>query len=198
MSTAPTESPTAPTPPAPAAATPPTSAPPAAPAAPAPPAQAETDWKAEARKWEQRAKDNSDAAARLKEIEDASKSAEQKATEEKAAAEKRAAEAEAKLLRYDVATAKKVPADALEFLTGTTREEIEASADKVLKLIAASAAPPPPTGAHVPSEGTSASAPGQLTKADVERMAREGKHDEIEKARSEGRLNDVLGIKPSP
>lgn len=34
----------------------------------------------------------------------------------------------------------------------------------------------------------------QLTRADVERLAREGKHAEIEKARVEGRLNKVLGI----
>ena len=34
----------------------------------------------------------------------------------------------------------------------------------------------------------------QLTKADVERLSKEGKHAEIEKARQEGRLNTVLGI----
>lgn len=39
------------------------------------------------------------------------------------------------------------------------------------------------------------SAPAQLTRADVERLAAEGKHGEIDKAREEGRLNDVLGIK---
>lgn len=34
----------------------------------------------------------------------------------------------------------------------------------------------------------------QLTRQDVERLAKEGKHAEIEKARQEGRLNDALGI----
>jgi hypothetical protein len=38
-------------------------------------------------------------------------------------------------------------------------------------------------------------APAQLTRADVERLAKEGKHAEIDKAREEGRLNGVLGIK---
>jgi len=38
--------------------------------------------------------------------------------------------------------------------------------------------------------------PGQLTKADVERLAREGKNAEIEQARRDGRLNTLLGIKP--
>lgn len=34
----------------------------------------------------------------------------------------------------------------------------------------------------------------QLSRADVEKLAREGKHAEIEKARTEGRLNKLLGI----
>lgn len=36
---------------------------------------------------------------------------------------------------------------------------------------------------------------GQLTEADVKRLAAEGKHEEIEAARVAGRLNNVLGIK---
>lgn len=39
------------------------------------------------------------------------------------------------------------------------------------------------------------SRPSQLTKADVERLAKEGKHAEIEKARTEGRLADLLSGK---
>lgn len=35
--------------------------------------------------------------------------------------------------------------------------------------------------------------PSQLTRGDVERLAREGKHAEIQKAREEGRLEKVLG-----
>jgi len=49
-----------------------------------------------------------------------------------------------------------------------------------------------------PAQGSSASGPssaGQLSRADVERLASDGKHAEIEKARVEGRLNDLLGIK---
>lgn len=34
----------------------------------------------------------------------------------------------------------------------------------------------------------------QLTRADIDRLASEGKHAEIEKARQEGRLNNALGI----
>lgn len=95
-----------------------------------------TDWKAEARKWETRAKDNAakakvndGAAQRLKEIEDADKSEAEKATARAEAAERRAAEAEAKALRADVATEKSVPAS---LLTGSTREELEKSADALI------------------------------------------------------------------
>ena len=38
------------------------------------------------------------------------------------------------------------------------------------------------------------SQPAQLTEADVKKLAAEGKHAEIEKARGEGRLNQLLGI----
>lgn len=39
------------------------------------------------------------------------------------------------------------------------------------------------------------SRPAQLTKADVQRLSKEGKHAEIEKARKEGRLDDLLSGK---
>ena len=50
-----------------------------------------------------------------------------------------------------------------------------------------------------PAQGSSASgasAAGQLTREQVEQMGRDGKHAEIEKARTEGRLDNLLGIKP--
>jgi hypothetical protein len=64
------------------------------------------------------------------------------------------------------------------------------------RLGAAPAGPKPP--APNPAQGGSASgspAVGQLTRQQVEQMSRDGKHAEIEKARQEGRLNDLLGIK---
>lgn len=63
----------------------------------------ETDWVAEARKWEQRAKENKSAADRLKALEDEKKSTEQRAAEREAAAEKRAVDAEARAARRDIA-----------------------------------------------------------------------------------------------
>lgn len=76
---------------------------PEAPARDAEPAEDTTDWKAEARKWESRAKEHSKAAARLAEIEDANKTEAQRATEAMQDAVERAAKAEARALRREVA-----------------------------------------------------------------------------------------------
>jgi hypothetical protein len=67
------------------------------------PAQADTDWKAEARKWEERAKANKGAAERLAEIEDANKSEVQKAAERAAALEAERDQAKVESLRYKLA-----------------------------------------------------------------------------------------------
>jgi hypothetical protein len=67
------------------------------------PAQGDTDWKAEARKWESRAKENSAAKKRLDELEEAAKTDLEKATSRAEAAEKRAAALEALALRREVA-----------------------------------------------------------------------------------------------
>lgn len=107
-----------------------------APTEPAPAAPEPTDWKAEARKWESRAKENhaaakanEDAAKRLAEIEEANKTEVEKTAERLAAAEKRAAELEVRSIRAEVAAAKGVPA---VLLTGSTQEELEASAVALL------------------------------------------------------------------
>ena len=61
------------------------------------------------------------------------------------------------------------------------------------------AAPADPTApAPNPAQGAGANgatAVGQLTREQVEQLGRDGKHAEIEQARQEGRLNDLLGIK---
>ncbi len=103
----------------------------APPAATTPPAEppTETDWKAEARKWEQRAKENTAAAQRLAEIEESQKTEAEKLAARTAAAEKRAADLELRATRAEVAAAKSVPAD---LLTGSTQAEIEASADALI------------------------------------------------------------------
>lgn len=96
----------------------------------------EIDWKAAARKHEQRAKDNAAkakaneaAAQRLADIEAANKTEAQVAAEKLEAAEKRASELELKALRAEVANDKGVPA---ALLTGASQDELEASADALI------------------------------------------------------------------
>ena len=98
----------------------------------------ETDWKAQARKWEQRAKENLTAAKanevaaqRLQEIEEANKTEAEKIAARAEAAEKRAAELEVKAIRAEVAAAKGVP---VALLTGSTQEELEAAADALIEF----------------------------------------------------------------
>lgn len=137
--------------PPPAATTPPPDPTPPA------PADGDTDWKAEARKWETRAKENSTAAARLREIEDANKSELEKANERAAQAEDRAAKLELTNTRNEVAMAKGLTAAQARRLLGETREELEADADQLLAEFpgtkpADGAASPPAAGQQRPQE----------------------------------------------
>lgn len=98
----------------------------------------ETDWKAEARKWEERAKANraeaqanSEAAARLAEIEEATKTAEQKQAEALANAQAELEQLRSQALRAEVAAEKGVP---VGLLTGTSREELVAAAEALIEF----------------------------------------------------------------
>ena len=164
---------------------------PTAPPAPAAPAQ-ETDWKAEARKWESRAKENSEARQRLSEIEEASKSEAQKLADRAAAAEAKVAQFESEKQQREwvkaVAEATGVPADVLR---GSTLEDIQAHADSLKSHI--SQEPDAPRGPHVPSEGTKAGESrgvSQLTQDDLKSMSPE----QVNAARKSGRLNRLLNI----
>lgn len=135
-------------------------APPAGQVQPAPtppptpePAQ-EPDWKAEARKWEARAKENSEAARRLAEIEVAEQSnlsELEKATRRAESAEKALAAKEAEALRLAVASKHGISGDYLDLLTGDGEAELTAKAEKVAALIKAKS--DASAGPYVPSEG---------------------------------------------
>lgn len=73
------------------------------------------------------------AADRLAEIEQANASELEKAQGKLSKAEQAAASAEAKLLRYEVANDKEVPAKLVPLLTATTKEDLEAQADLILE-----------------------------------------------------------------
>lgn len=74
-------------------------------------------------------------SSRLKEYEDAKKSDLDKLTERATTAEQTAASASAKLLRYEVAAAKKLPSEWAARLQGSTQEELEADADQLLEAL---------------------------------------------------------------
>jgi hypothetical protein len=125
------------------------------PAAPkAAPAQ-EPDWKAEARKWEQRAKENSSAAEKLQKLEDAQKTEAQKLADKIADLEKTNAELAVAKLRVEVAKSKSDPEKGIvipaDLLTGSTQEELEASADALIKFKGEQAQQK--QRLHVPAEG---------------------------------------------
>ncbi|RDG37956.1 hypothetical protein [Streptomyces corynorhini] len=108
---------------------------PAVPPAAQPAAPEPTDWKAEARKWEVRAKENSTAAARLAELEDANKTEAQRLAERAAAAEQSATAAQAEALRWRIAARAGISdQDAEIFLTGTSEEALTRQAERLVAL----------------------------------------------------------------
>lgn len=99
------------------------------------PQEDKTDWKAEARKWEARAKENNGAAQKLTELENASKSELQKAIDRAAAAEAALATAQAESLRLTIAARHGISGDHLDLLTGSSEDELEEKAKKLSALI---------------------------------------------------------------
>lgn len=151
------------------------------------------DWEAEAKRWkklsrqnEARAKENAEKARLFDEQEEESKSELQKALDKAAQAEARAQALEVQATRAQVAAAKGVDVD---LLSGSTLEELEASADRLLEW----------RGAQIP-KGAPASDAGhkgdeirsskQLTREDLKTMSAE----QINQARRAGQLNDVMGL----
>jgi hypothetical protein len=153
----------------------------------------EVDWKAQARKWEARAKDaqaDRELAAKWREYEENQKSDHEKLADELARAKAEASQASTELMRLKVASEKGIPADALALLNGSSREELEHAADTLLSLIADQSKPKTP----LPDENQGKPIPasvGQLTEADLQGM----NPADISAARKAGRLNDLLGIK---
>lgn len=76
-----------------------------------------------------------EAEKKVEEFENANATELEKAQSKASKAEQKAAVAEAALLKFTIAAEKEVPADAVAFLQGDTREELEASADKLLTLV---------------------------------------------------------------
>lgn len=96
------------------------------------PAQPETDWKAEARKWEERAKENAEARKRLDDLDAANKSEIEKATEARQKAEQERDAARAEALRFKVASKHGISdEDAELFLTGSDEDTLTRQAQRL-------------------------------------------------------------------
>lgn len=150
-----------------------------------------TDWKAEARKWEKRAKDSSadrELAAKWREYEAAQKPAQERMAEELATTKAEAESARVALLRYEVAAEKNIPPEAIRLLNGSSREDLEEAADALVALMATQSKPRTPVPDE--SQGRPATAKlGQLTKEDLANMT----PSEVNEARRQGRLAELLG-----
>lgn len=120
------------------------------------PAQAKNDVPPEVRRaLNQANKEAEKLRLKLKEYEDRDKSEQEKLVESHAAAEQRAQAAELKATRLEVAAEKGLTPAQAKRLVGTTRDELEADADEVLRdFPAATAIPGVKTPRPDPSQGS--------------------------------------------
>lgn len=114
------------------------------------PAKPETDWKAEAKKWESRAKENKTAADKLAAIEEANKTEVQRAADRLAEAEAKAAEAERRATRFEIAAEYKLSSEDAKALEHVTSED---GMREVAQRLATATSDRKKSGNHVPREG---------------------------------------------
>lgn len=164
-----------------------------APAAAAEATAQQVDWEAEARKWkelsrknESRMKENAEKARLYDEAQEQGKSELQKAQEAAAKAEARAAAMEAEAMRAKVAASTGVDAD---LLSGSSEEELRASAERLLAWRGAQVPKGAPS-ADAGVRGDEIRAARQLTRDDLKKMS----PAEIIKARQDGQLNNIMGV----
>lgn len=133
-------------------------------------------------------KQASELAAKVKEFEQAQLNEAERLSAQLQEAKDAARRAESEALRLRIASEIQLPGDLLEFLTGDDEEEIRERADKLKAATAAANAPRAPQ--PDPSQGAKpgGQGPSQLSRADLARMSPQ----EIEAARQEGRLADLL------
>jgi hypothetical protein len=92
----------------------------------------DTDWKAEARKWEARAKGNSEKAQQFDALQEQQKTEQQRLEERAAKAEQDTQTAQTEAARLRVALEKGLTPTQAKRLVGTTEEELSADADELL------------------------------------------------------------------
>ena len=153
--------------------------------------ETEVDWKAQARKWEQRAKASkadSEDAQRWREYVETQKTEQEKVNDELARVKAEAEAAKLELMRIQIASAKGISGEAVKLLKGSSIEELEAEADLLVSLMATSNKPTQPQpdlsqGKPAPTTG------GQVTREMLSSMS----PAEIMQAKADGRLTELLG-----
>jgi uncharacterized FlaG/YvyC family protein len=105
---------------------------------------AETDWKAESRKWEARAKSSKADADKWRQYEESQKSEDEKRAEELERVRGELASERTSRLKLEIAAEKGIPSEAIKLLDGSTREEIEEKAAALLQLIGDQSKPKAP------------------------------------------------------
>lgn len=130
-----------------------------------------TDWKAKAREWEKRAKQNmariselEPKAKQFETLEAASKSELERAQEQAQALQNELATTQRQALLASVALEKGLPANLARRLQGESREDLEADADELLALFGTSSttrAPAPDRSQGSSANGGAAGTPAQ-------------------------------------
>lgn len=101
---------------------------------PVTPPEDKTDWKTEARKWEARSKENSAAAQRVAELDEASKTEAQKLESRAAKAEAERDTNASELAKYRTASKHGITEKELTLLTGKTEADLETQALAILGI----------------------------------------------------------------
>lgn len=96
-----------------------------------------------ARMWERRSKENADAARELQTIKDAQKSEAERMTDKINTLTRERDELAAQLMRRKIADDEKLPTGAADLLTGSTEDEIRASAKRLNDLLSSKRGPQP-------------------------------------------------------
>lgn len=139
-------------------------------------------------------KANKSLADKLKEYEDRDKSELEKAQAAAQEAADRAAKAEAEALRLRLATELQIPPGLHKFLTGTDEDQLRAQIEELKPYLAESKRF---QGGGDGGARDGSPVPGQLTQADVKQLFAQKKYAEIEQAREDGQLADLLGTSTS-
>lgn len=117
----------------------------------------EPDWKAEARKWESRAKENAEARKRLDQIEEKNKTELQRANERAEQAEREREAEKVASLRWRIAAKHGISdEDAEMFLTASDEDSLTRQAQRLSDRVKAQRHPDPNQGANGGGSATTA------------------------------------------